>query len=66
MSNSPAVYREKRSVSYLAPTRVVWKSSGVRGAERLKDVAGETATIWRAPGAQIPPGGSVIPDFPRA
>lgn len=63
MSNSPAVYREKRSVSYLAPTRVVWKSSGVRGAERLKDVAGETATIWRAPGAQIPPGGSVILEY---
>ena len=58
-----AFVQENRIVCYLAPTRIVWQSKGTVGARRLMDVAGETATIWRKPGLQLPPGGSVILEY---
>lgn len=59
----PAIYKENRSVSYLTPTRVVWKTAGVKNATKLMDVAGENATIWRPAGMQLPPKGSVILEY---
>ncbi len=57
------IFHEKRSVCYVAPSRVVWQSPQVKDAARLLETAGETATIWRDPGMQLPPGGAVILEY---
>ncbi len=57
------IFHEKRSVCYVAPSRVVWQSPQVQDAARLLETAGETATIWRDPGMQLPPGGAVILEY---
>lgn len=59
----PAVYQEKRSVRYLAPTRVVWHSPEALHAAALLEVAGETASIWRSPGLHLPPRAGIILEY---